>query len=98
MEIGLQALQRDGIDLGALTPYPLRADDKPRAVWPEGLTHLPTSPLVLEGEEDEAEEFVDTTRELAARERYYAGRYDDGPAPDIPGFEGLSFPSIRVKP
>jgi hypothetical protein len=92
----MQALQRDGFTLIA----PLRNDTKPRAVWPEGLTHLPTAPLVLEGEEDEAEEFVDTTRELAAKERYYAERYgdDDGPAPDIPGFEGLAFPSIRVKP
>lgn len=22
------------------TPFPLRLDDKPRAVWPDGLTHL----------------------------------------------------------
>jgi hypothetical protein len=78
MEIGLQALNRDGLNLGALTPYPLRADDKPRAVWPDGLTHLPAAPLVLEGEEAEPD--------------------DDGPARDIPGFEGLSFPSIRAKP
>lgn len=48
-DTGLAALQRDGLSLGAEHPlvYPLRQDDKPRAVWPAGLTHLP---LVLDGD------------------------------------------------
>ena len=74
MEIGLQALNRDGLNPGALTPFPLRADDKPRAVWPEGLTHLPASPLVLDGEE---EEFTDPVHESANKERYYQRKYGD---------------------
>jgi hypothetical protein len=58
------------------------------------------APLVLVGQEDADEPFVDTTRELDRKERYYAERYgdDDGPVRDIPGFESLAFPSIRVQP
>lgn len=51
MDTGLQALFRDGLDLGALTPYPLRVDDKPRAVWPDGIQ---PQPLRLDGDTDEA--------------------------------------------
>lgn len=74
MEIGLQALNRDGLNLGALTPFPLRADDKPRAVWPEGLTHLPAAPLVLDGEE---EPVIDPVRESDNKDRYYHRKYGD---------------------
>ena len=53
-------------------PYPLRHDDKPRAVWPAGLTHL--HDLVLEGEEPD---FVDTVRESDAKDSYYRRNYGD---------------------
>lgn len=35
---GLQALMRDGLVVQGIAPF--RADDKPRAVWPQGLDHL----------------------------------------------------------
>lgn len=46
MDKGMQALQREGLDLSPLLA-PMRNDTKPRAVWPAG---IPTQPLVLEGE------------------------------------------------
>jgi len=70
MTAGMQVLQRDGFTLIA----PLRKDDKPRAVWPEGLTHLPAAPLVLDGEE---EPFIDPVHESANKDRYYHRKYGD---------------------
>lgn len=50
METGLQNLYRDGLRLAGFAPYPLRADDKPRAVWPAGIK---PPPLCLDGDEDQ---------------------------------------------
>jgi hypothetical protein len=70
---GLQALQRDGLAVPGIAPF--RTDTKPRAVWPEGLTHLAPSPLVLDDEPD-ADPY-DSMRESADRDRYYSRKYGD---------------------